>query len=162
MARTVELTKGYVAIVSNRDYRRVMTAGTWHANVSSKNKTIYAECSFRQTDGTWHQVKMHRFILSVTDSKVEVDHRDRNGLNNTRRNLRKATRSQNARNKSMQVNNTTGVSGVTWHKHRKKYQVNLGFQGKQLYFGLFGTLEEATRVVQSAKKKLHKSFARFV
>jgi hypothetical protein len=62
----------------------------------------------------------------------------------------------------MQVNNTTGVSGVTWHKHRKKYQVNLGFQGKQLYFGLFGTLEEATRVVQSAKKKLHKSFARFV
>lgn len=40
---------------------------------------------------------MHRWIMGVTDPEIEVDHRDNDGLNNQRYNLRPCTHLQNMR-----------------------------------------------------------------
>jgi hypothetical protein len=44
-----------------------------------------------------HTILMHRVILGVTDPHVQVDHRDNDGLNNIRDNLRTCTHKQNQR-----------------------------------------------------------------
>ena len=118
----VNLSRGYKAEVSRVDYRRVVLAGPWFTHVDSKKKTVYAERNVQKTDGTWTMQKLHRFIKNVSDPNVLVDHRDGNGLNNTRRNLRKVTASQSQQNRSKQSNNTTGISGVSWNTNAEKYE----------------------------------------
>ena len=53
------------------------------------------------------------------------DHKDRNTLNNRKDNLRRATKSQNAQNQSLPINNTSGVIGVCWHKRKCQWQVRI-------------------------------------
>jgi len=86
-----------------------------------------------------------------------VDHADTNTLNNSLSNLRLATASQNQHNKNRQVNNTSGVKGVTWHKG--KWQVQIGHKNKQRKYGRFDDLELATLVAAEVRAKLHGEFA---
>lgn len=58
-------------------------------------------------------LRMHRIVLGLSDPRVIVDHVDGDGLNNTRANLRFATRSQNAANSRMSAANRTGFRGVS-------------------------------------------------
>jgi HNH endonuclease len=96
----VALTRSYVAIVDDEDYERVIAAGPWFAYESSaKPRALYAHRSIRKPDGSRTTEKMHRFILGLTDPKIQPDHRDRDGLNNQRSNLRIATASQNMANR---------------------------------------------------------------
>jgi hypothetical protein len=105
--------------------------------------------------------KLHRFILRLTNPKVLGDHKDGDGLNNLRSNLRKATPSQSQCNRGKQSNNSTGVSGVSWHKKAGKFEAHVKLHGKKKYLGLFISLKDAARAVINAKKTLYKSFVRY-
>lgn len=59
-------------------------------------------------------IKMHQLVFGSY-----CDHIDRNTLNNRKYNLRKATFTENAQNKSIQKNNTSGVVGISWNEKRK-------------------------------------------
>lgn len=63
-----------------------------------------------------------RFILGAVD---EVDHIDRDILNNQRSNLREVTTSQNGHNKIAPITNTSGYKGVHWNKQKNKWQARL-------------------------------------
>lgn len=77
------------------------TGKRWYACGRVNNKTIY----------------MHRFILGVTDRHELIDHKDQDGLNNRRDNLRPVNRSQNAQNVTKaRSSSKTGVLGVSVHK----------------------------------------------
>ena len=65
---------------------------TWYAQPARSPGKWYA---IAKRDG--HTILMHRVILGVTDPLVEVDHRDNDGLNNRRFNLRACTHQQNHR-----------------------------------------------------------------
>lgn len=156
----VNLSRGYKAEVSRVDYRRVVLAGPWFTHVDSKKKTVYAERNVQKTDGTWTMQKLHRFIKNVSDPNVLVDHRDGNGLNNTRRNLRKVTASQSQQNRSKQSNNTTGISGVSWNTNAEKYEAHIKLAGKKKHLGLYTKLADAELAVNSAKRKYYGSFVR--
>ena len=89
--REIPLTKGYVALVDDEDYERA-AAFKWSAIViRDKNKgRVYG---MRATD--WNPetrrngkyIYLHRFILNAPD-RVMVDHRDSDGLNCHKHNLR--------------------------------------------------------------------------
>lgn len=57
-------------------------------------------------------IRLHRFLLGVTDPKIIIDHFDRDPLNNRKSNLREATFSVNGHNKIKSKFNTSGRTGV--------------------------------------------------
>lgn len=89
-------------------------------------------------------------------NSYDVDHI--NGIKNDNRiiNLRFATRSENKQNiLSIQPNNKSGYTGVTWHKHNKFWRATITTMGKQKHIGLFKTPEEAYEAYVKAKRELH-------
>jgi hypothetical protein len=162
MARAIDLTSKYVAKVSNKDYKRVLAAGPWFAHVEKKNGDIYTVYAYRHTrraDGGYTTQKLHRFILGLTNPNIKGDHKDGNGLNNTRRNLRIATHAQNMRSSKLRKNNTTGFKGVYWHVKGKKWQVRITVDNKFMYLGLFANKQKAADTYDSAARKYHGKFA---
>ncbi len=53
--------------------------------------------------------------------KCEVDHINRNKIDNRWCNLRKATRRLNMSNRDIQKNNTSGTCGVIWNRFQNKW-----------------------------------------
>jgi hypothetical protein len=91
---------------------------------------------------------------------VEVDHRDGNGLNDTRGNLRIASSSQNKHNMILTRSNSSGFKGVAWQKRRGTWRAKIAIQGKEKYIGAFSDKVEAARAYDEAAKQLHGEFAR--
>ena len=82
----------------------------------------------------------------------DVDHRDKDRSNNRWLNIRPATRFQNAQNRSISSNNTSGVNGV-WQKGRRWCaQINAG--GKRHWLGVFFTKEAALLARKEAEARL--------
>jgi hypothetical protein len=93
---------------------------------------------------------IHRLVaiafIPNPENKEMVDHHDNNPSNNSLKNLRWATCSENMRNQQITSNNTSGVKGVSWNKQCSKWQARIKFDGKQIHLGLFSTIEEASLV----------------
>ena len=85
----------------------------------------------------------------------QVDHIDRNPLNNSRQNLRLATHKQNARNRSKQRNNTSGVPGVHWNKRAQKWHAGIAHK----HLGLFATKKAAAEARKKAEREHWGEFA---
>jgi len=78
-------------------------------------------------------VSMHIFIMGFRG----IDHKDNNGLNNQKENLRKATVQQNAMNTKSYKNSTSKYKGVSWKKDKGKWRAVIMFNGKQVFIGYF-------------------------
>ena len=87
------------------------------------------------------------------------DHIDRNRLNNRKNNLRYATSVENARNRSKQSNNTSGVIGVSWNKGRNKWESYIKTGTKQMHLGQFIDKNSAIRARLEAEHKYYGEFA---
>ena len=157
----VPLTKGYVALVDPEDYARVVQY-KWSANEIRKNGklyTVYAQRTIRRADGTRTSLMLHRFIMGVTDPLVEVDHRDNNGLDCRHSNLRRATHTQNQRNRGKQHRNTSGFKGVHQHKKNLNWVAQIRGEGKTLHIGCFPTAVLAAKAYNQAARKQYGEFA---
>jgi hypothetical protein len=61
----------------------------------------------------------------------------------------------------LQRNNTSGVVGVSWHKHIKKWYARISFKGKNYSLGYYDSLGEAEEIRETAKKELHGEFLKW-
>lgn len=108
--RRIPLTKGLYATVDATDYEQLMSQGAWHTSVFHGKP--YATKHTSRTTGRRKTLLMHSLVCSVPDGK-EVDHKDGDGLNNTRNNLRPATHAQNMGNLRKNGRRFKGVSFST-------------------------------------------------
>lgn len=81
------------------------------------------------------------------------DHIDRNPFNNKKDNLRKSNSSENARNRTVPSNNTSGIIGVHWSKYYNAWVAQIGFEGRRIWLGKFTEKEEAIRTRLKAELK---------
>jgi hypothetical protein len=161
--REISLTKGLVALVDDADYELV-AAFSWHASRGTKGGW-YAR---RMVEGRPHTryISMHRFLLDEP-AGLGVDHRNGNGLDNRRSNLRLATQLQNNRNQRISPDRQWGgrrvssrYKGVTWDKNRSRWTVGVKIAGRRLNLGRFDDEEEAARAYDAAAREHYGEFAR--
>ena len=101
-------------------------------------------------------VKLHQLILPT---KLFVDHKNRNILDNQRDNLRTANRSQNKVNCKKYKNNSSGNRGISYHKRLNKWQAYINWKGKRIYLGYFLDIKDAINARNKAALKYHGEFA---
>jgi hypothetical protein len=150
--------KGFVIMVSDLDFDWLSKL-RWRA-VSGNGKP-YAQTRF--TDPKTKKrttVMMHRLILGVVSQHIQVDHKDGNGLNNQRGNLRIATRSENQHNRAKNKNNPSGFKGVCWNKASRKWCANIRFNGKARRIGQFDSVVDAAKAYDEKAKEYFGEFAR--
>jgi hypothetical protein len=73
---------------------------------------------------------MHRLILGITDAKLDAGHRDGDGLNNCRNNLRVATRLQNGSNQQKRANSNTYTYRPNAHAGGKLVKIFTAFANR--------------------------------
>lgn len=148
----IPLTRGLFAVVDAADAPGLLRF-KWQATASGT--THYARRAVPQPGGPARYLQMHRQIMDVPES-MEVDHRDGDGLNNRRENLRVCTHQQNMANQGKRRHNTSGYRGVCRLKGTRAWVANLAGR----YLGCYETAELAARAVDTAARRQHGEYAR--
>ena len=153
--KTITLSQGYFALVDDADFEKVKHL-SWYVT-KRKNGRFYAMTSIEGKT-----VYLHRYILRVRNRNIEVDHKDRNGLDCRRENLRECSRSQNMANarKFAGQSKSSHLKGVTWDKERSKWMAKIMVGHKTINLGRFSSELDAARSYDSAATKHFGSFAR--
>jgi hypothetical protein len=146
----IPLTRGFVAIVDPEDAERVLAAGSWH--VKPNGRVMYARREVQRQPRRW--VLMHTFITGWP----QTDHRDGDGLNNRRSNLRPATKAENGRNRRLHSNNTSGYRGVS--RSRQRWFAQIKVDGRKVSLGMYADPVDAARAYDQAAREHFGEFAR--
>lgn len=152
--KEIKLTQGKVALIDDEDYDRLnqwrwyawRCGNTYYAVRKKKNPTIF--------------ILMHRLILD-TPSDMQVDHKDRNGLNNQKSNIRNCNNSDNQHNKiGWSKSGFKGVYLNTYKRKTIKFRAMIQNDGKYLHLGYYDTAEDAARAYDKAALIYFGEFAR--
>jgi hypothetical protein len=156
----IPLTQGLFAVVDEADAPSLLRF-RWCVSRGSTGG-FYAARARRADEGPGpFLILMHRALLSAPVG-VEVDHVNRDGLDNRRANLRLATKRQNQQNCAKRPHNTTGFKGVIRDGHvpARPFLAQVGIDGRRTFLGRFATAEEAARAYDAAAVKHFGEFAR--
>ncbi len=110
--------------------------------------------------GRYFRVQMHRVILglSAKDKRLS-DHRNGNGLDNRRANLRICTKTENVRNARLSLANTSGYKGVFQNKNPNRWYAHIRVNTKLIHLGGYDTARKAYAAYKDAAKRLHGELA---
>ena len=101
---------------------------------------------------------LHRLIMGAHKG-YEVDHINHKKFDCRKLNLRICTRYENAKNRPMQSNNSSGYKGVSWHKKNQLWRARIKSDHKMIELGYYKTPEQAYSKYCDAAKKYHGEFA---
>ena len=135
------LTRGYITFVSIQDLH-LLNGRIWRS-ISSGANVAYA------ITGT--KTLLHHLIFP----NGEADHKNRNGCDNRRSNLRPATRSQNLANRK--IKKRALPRGV--YHHRKRFAADIRTNGRTIHLALYDTPEQAAKVYDAAAIRIFGEFA---
>ncbi len=143
MAKQIALTQGKFAIVDDEDYERIKSQ-KW--NYSSGG---YAVSPLG---------RMHRVILNCSIG-FEIDHINRDKLDNRKENLRVCSRHENNANKGKYKNNKSGYKGVDFYPPLGKYRAQLKRMGIKMHIGYYKTAIEAAKAYDKKAVEIFGEFA---
>jgi hypothetical protein len=109
--------------------------------------TDFPDSFILSKNGKSKTLLIHRLIaiafIPNPNNFPEIDHIDRNSLNNSLVNLRWVSKTQNGYNRNMKTQNSSSqYRGVSWNKLRNKWFVQIKLNGKSKYIGRFETEKE--------------------
>lgn len=158
--KLIPLTKGYSAMVDNEDFERI-NQYKWHIGIEETRK--YALRTIHVKGQKDKSQRMHRLVLNYF-GKLDIDHKDLDGINNQKSNLRICTHSQNLQNTLKAVDNKSGYKGVTWHydydKKWGKWLARIRINKKLIFLGYFDDKKEAAIAYNKAVIKYFGEFGR--
>lgn len=118
-------------LISNEDVEKVKL-GQWGACYDKTINGYYIRGRIGK-----QQIQLHRYITNCPKD-LQVDHINRNTLDNRRENLKICTNQQNSLNRKNSVYETE-MGGINYHIRRKKYCLIINNK----HIGIYKTLEEA-------------------
>lgn len=156
MAKSIPLSQGMITLVDDEDYADL---SRWKWTYTA-HRTGYAVRG-DYVHGNRKTVYMHR-IITKAQIGDEVDHINHDTLDNQRSNLRRASRSENARNQSKRrsyrgVPTVSQYKGVTWAHGR--WIATITVKRKQTHIGAFADEMQAARAYDAAARQHFGSFA---
>ena len=155
--REVPLSNGGVALIDEADWPLV-SGRTWR-----RSEFGYAlAATMRSVGGVKHRerFRMHRVIVGDIPEGMEVDHINRNRLDNRRANLRIVTVSANRQNKTSANGSTSKYLGVFFEKYTQRWRASTTKDRKEHRSRRFKTEEEAARAYNAMALELHGAGAR--
>lgn len=165
--KEIKLTKGRVALVDDEDYERLQSFGPWQWRRSTSDKApgyaiawitllFWREHSLPRRQ---RQFRLHMHdLVSFPPEGLDMDHIDRNGLNNCRSNLRHANKMQRVANRP--ATSKTGYKGIV-KRPNGRWEAKIGIHKKRIHLGSFKTAENAATAYNFAAEELFGEFARF-
>lgn len=154
--KEIKLTLGMVTKVDDEDFN-YLNQWKWHAHTTDKN-TWYA---FRTEENRRSQGLRQRFMHTmVMRTESRVDHKNGDGLDNQKDNLRLATSLENSRNRrTHRTDKTSPYKGVCWHYTSNRWRAYINLE-KQLSLGYFKDPIDAAYAYDRAATKHFGEFAR--
>lgn len=153
----------YTCYVDLEDWNRVKNYKyKWHIAYNKKCIYIQANVYLGMYNGKpkYTTCMLHRFIFNCTDEIIKIDHKDHNGLDNRKNNMRMARQDTNSRHKSgKNKNNTSGYRNVSWNKYYEKWVVQLQVKGTNKILGYFDDVHEAGKYAHEMREKYYGEFA---
>jgi hypothetical protein len=140
--------KSCQVIIDECDYDLIKSRG-WC--VSRADKQLYVKAKGKK--GEPSSLLLHRLIMNAGHGQI-VDHIDRNGLNNSRSNLRFCTHSQNHLNADISKANTSGFQGVTLYKRTGRWVAQVHVKGKHIHLGYFDDPKKAEDAYLIARRAI--------
>ena len=156
--KRIPLTQGKFATVDDEDYDYLMQ---WKWSASQNHGNWYATRQVRRKKNCQDTVFMHRDLLGLKRGDgLSVDHKDTNGLNNVKTNLRLCSNQQNQWNRRPYTEKSSIYKGVSWFRQSKKWKAQIRYDYGLLYLGLFDDQIDAARAYDKKAKELFGEFAR--
>lgn len=119
---------------------------------------LYAESRVRTEDGNRRTIAMHRLITQAPEG-MDVDHIDRDGLNNQRANLRVVDHAKNMHWRRPGADTLSEYKGVFASSGSPRWCSSIECYGKREYLGTYDTQEQAARVYDYRARQLFGEFA---
>mgnify|MGYP004688073873 CR=1 FL=1 len=104
---------------------------------------------------------LHRIIMNAS-KEILVDHKHGIKTDNRKSELRFANKHQNGQNHKVYSSNTSGVTGVHFHKETNKFMARIKVNGKYKYLGLYENIEDAIKARLEAEKIYFGEFSRII
>lgn len=146
-------TYGLKQILIDADVIDKLNGIKLNLSYSKRNDAFYVNIQYKgKTE------RLHRFIMGFPEGK-QIDHIDRNGLNNQRDNLREATQSQNSANKPKTKRSKSRYKGVYKHQNCDKYRVQFMCNRMLIQGGYFINEDEAALKYNELAVKHFSEFA---
>lgn len=144
--KEIPLTQGYTTLVDDEDYEE-LSKHKWTAAV--RKHTVYA-IRYIRIGGKTVCFLMHRVLVNAVPD-MKVDHKNHNGLDNQRHNIRECTESQNQQNRTH--------AGVFWDKVLHRWRARIGIDGKMRYLGVYVSKDAAVDAYRNAASWFFEEFA---
>lgn len=151
----LDLGNGTEAVIDAADIHLVEGL-KWYAEI---RKTVTYVKTNKKRSGRQFTRRLHRVIMAAPKG-IEVDHKDGDGLNNRRTNLRFATRSQSIINRSCGKAGRELPRGVQRAKSGLKFQAKIVVGGQSRWLGTFTTSIAASEAYERAAERFHGEFMR--
>lgn len=152
----IPLTQGKYAIVDTKDYDWLMQ---WKWRTNKIKRGSYAAAWTPMVNGKRKGLLMHRLVMRAGKGQM-VDHRDGNGLNNYKGNLRFCNNSQNMQNQKVSTcsSKLSQYKGVS--RRQGKWDAYIKNHGKHIHLGRFVLEIDAARAYNEKAIELFDVFAR--
>jgi len=144
----VELSNGGTMLCDESDWERFKDR-TW-----IRNEKGYVYTSKTKD---WQGCNLFHVAVIGKHDGMDIDHINRNKLDNRRCNLRVCSHHANSTNQSLSTRNTTGYKGI-YRKHSgtKKWRAMIRINGKDIYLGDYENIEDAIQARKEAEDKYFK------